>query len=412
MDKSVLVITPWKRRWELGNSAGVSDDHYFVKGLAERGYVVHFLCPRDTTSDEIEARYAVHRFPNVLEASEHVPSIIRRPLWVFLYTFCVVFYGTRVCRRIRPSIVIGHTQLGSFGVRLLAKRLRIPSIMKLFGVVDLDRTDWSPLRYWRKNVEQILAFKVHHDAWIILDDGTGGDTAARRHGVPSNRIHLLPNGVNTEWAAGPSGAANRYGIPPGTRVVLYLSRITAWKRPDLFIRLAPRVLQLTDHPIVFVLAGDGPFRRSCEALVASLSLESQVRFLGPVPHDEIPQLMSITSVLASTNRRSNRGVPPCEAMICGVPVVAFDAGDTGSVVREGVNGRLIRDGDETAFARAVADLLNDEKAREEMGRRAREFALKNFTGWPARVAMEADLIERVIAQHASRGIARNHTGTL
>lgn len=397
--KRILVVTPWKRRWELGNSAGIADDHYFAEGLKARGYEVHFLCPHDSAFHQGERVYSVHRFPNVLEATEWLPSLLRRPLWILLFTWCIIHYGARVSKRLEPSVIIGHTQLSSFGVRVLARKFRIPSIVKLFGVVDLDRTDWPRLYYLRKNIEQILAFKVHHDAWIILDDGTSGDVAARRHGVPPSRVHLLPNGVNTEWAALPKTPTlvwERYRILPGTQVVLYLSRLTAWKRPDLFVRLAPRILEGADRDVVFIVAGDGPLRGYCEALAARLGMESAIRFIGPVPHDEVPHLMSATTVFASTNMRSNRGVPTCEAMVCGVPVVAFDVGDTRSVVREGETGRLIPEGDVEAFARAVTDLLNDDTVQTMMSRRAQLFAIRHFTPWPRRIELEARVISNAL----------------
>jgi glycosyltransferase involved in cell wall biosynthesis len=303
-------------------------------------------------------------------------------------------------RRFPPALVIGQTHLSAPAVRLLARRFRVPSVVKLYGVEDLDRGDWSRWTYLRKNAEQILAFKVPQDAWIILDDGTGGEAAALRHGVPRERVRALPNGVNLEWgerAPDPAVAA-RYAGPPGAAVVLFMARLTGWKRPELFIRAVPRILQRSRRSVCFFLAGDGARRRACEDLAARLGVASAVTFLGPVPHDEVPDLMSLTTVFASTNRRSNRGISACEAMVCGVPVVAFDVGDTRAVVRDGETGRLVAEGDLDGFSDAVAALIDDEALRERMGRGARAFAREHFVGWSTRVAMECDLMERLVAK--------------
>ncbi|HET6348472.1 MAG TPA: glycosyltransferase family 4 protein [Candidatus Krumholzibacteria bacterium] len=400
--KCILVITPWKRRWEMGNGAGVADDHYFIAGLRERGFDIHYLCPRDADPPPGDSRYTLHVFPNVLDATERFPSVIRRPLWLILFTACVVHYGLRVSKRFLPSVIVGQTHLSSIGVRILARRLHVPSIIKLFGVEELDRIDWSRLRYWRKNAEQILAFKVYHDAWIILDDGTAGDVAARRHGVAPERVHLLPNGVNTEWRDVVGSSTDLLDISPQTQVVLYLSRLTSWKQPDLFIRLAPLVLELVDKPVLFVLAGDGPFRSACQRLAGELGVASHVRFLGPVPHTRVPALMRRASVFAATNRRSNAGIPACEAMVCGIPVVAFDVGGTAAIVQDGRTGRLIPDGSIAAFARAIADLLNDTTTRERMGGQAAEFAAGHFMDWQTRVGLEAEIINGVIERRVDR----------
>ena len=403
MSKRILVVTPWKRRWEMGGTAGVADDHYFISGFTGGGYEVHYVSPRyDGSADVPVENYFVHGFPNVLDATEGWPSFLRRPLWPFLFTALAVRRALQVARRSPPSFVLGQTHLSAPAARILAGRLRVPSAVKLFGVEDLDRTDWSRARYLRKNLEQILAFKVRQDAWIILDDGTGGADAARRHGVSPERIRSLPNGVNLEWLrrAPDPDARQAFDIPGDATVVLFLSRLTAWKRPDLFIRAVPRILHERRRPVLFLIAGDGPMRHDCEALVARLGLESAVRFLGPLPHERVPDLLSATSVLASTNQRSSAGIPTCEAMVCGVPVVAFDVGGTRQVIRDRQTGRLVPEGDLEAFADAVAELLDDEEMRSSMGRRARAFAAESFTAWPDRVRMEVDIVEGLVSARA------------
>jgi glycosyltransferase involved in cell wall biosynthesis len=405
MTKRILVVTPWKRRWEMGGEAGLADDYHFIAEFIRHGWEVHYLSPRWRGADVALAGYVVHDFPNFFDATDAWPTFLKRPLWPLLFTAHAVLRGLAVARRFPPAVVLGQTPMSAAAVRILARRAGVPSIVKLFGVEQLDRTDWPRTTYLRKNFEQIVAFKVPQDAWVILDDGTGGAAAARRHGVAPERIHELPNGVNVEWgerAADPDTRA-RYGVPPGAAVVLLLSRLTEWKRPDTIIRAAPGILRESSWPVLFLIAGDGHLRGACEALAAQLGLAQSVRFLGPVAHDDVPDLLSMTSVLVSTNERSNRGIPVCEALVCGVPVVAFDVGDTRAVVRDGETGRLVKDRDVEGFATAVADLINDETTRMNMSRRARAFAREAFTGWPERVGMEIALVEAMQRDHALRG---------
>jgi glycosyltransferase involved in cell wall biosynthesis len=59
-------------------------------------------------------------------------------------------------------------------------------------------------------------------------------------------------------------------------------------------------------------------------------------------------------------------------MAAGVPVVSFDC-DTGprDMIRHGVDGLLVPVGNETALAKAMAALMNDESQRAEMARQAK-----------------------------------------
>ena len=242
----------------------------------------------------------------------------------------------------------------------------------------------------------IAALHVPHDAWIVLDDGTRGADALKAHGVPREQIHFLPNGVNLEWsdrAGDPLWLRERAGIPSDTAVVLYMARLVDWKRPEVFVRAAARVIEKVSRPVTFVIAGDGPERRTCERLATSLGIAAHVRFPGPVPHARIPDVMATASLFVATSRHSNRSIAVCEALVCGVPVVAFDAGETYRVVRDGDTGRLVPDSDEAALTAAITDLLEDEETRSACGRRAREFARANFVDWQTRVEGEVDIVE-------------------
>jgi glycosyltransferase involved in cell wall biosynthesis len=342
--------------------------------------------------------YNRYEFPNVLDATAAWPSLVRRPLWPPLFTSVATRAALRVGRAHPPALVMGQTPLSAHAVRRLARHFRVPSVVKLFGVENLDHSEWSRLRYWKHNAEQILAFKTRPDAWIILDDGTRGAAAARSLGVEPERIHELPNGINLEWAGRPPDPSlrARLGIAADAHVVLYAARLTGWKRPDAFIRMVPRMRERARGRVVFAMAGDGPLRGVCDALIRSLGLERDIVFLGAVAHADIPDLMKTATVFASTNDRTNLGIPTCEAMVCGLPVVAFDTGDTARLLKDGDAGRLIVDGDENAFADAVADVLNDSDARARMSHRAREIALASFTGWQERIGMEIEIVERLL----------------
>jgi glycosyltransferase involved in cell wall biosynthesis len=395
--RCILVVTPWKRRWELGDGAGLADDHHFIAGLTARGYAVHYIGPRDRDPPDVSTPgYYRHHFPNFYEPTAGWPTPLKRLIWPLCLTLLAGWRAWRVGRAARPSMVLAQTHMASAAAFLAARALGVPSAAKLFGVMDLAEARISRWQRFRRDGEMLAALHFHHDAWIVLDDGTRGDEALRRAGIPPERIHFLANGVDLEWADRSGDAAwlhEKARIDEAAPVVLYIARLVDWKRPDLFVRAAALVLER--HRASFVLAGDGPERERCETLARSLGVGEHVHFPGPIPHARVPDALAASRVFVATSRHSNRSIAVCEALVCGVPVVAFDTGGTRAVVRDGETGRLVPDGDVLALASALAELLRDEEKRRAMGEKARTFAKTHFTDWRERVEDEIRILEHL-----------------
>lgn len=396
----VLVVSLWETVWSLGVDvdvkAGVSDDEYFIEGFHRAGYELHFLRPAPRRTVPADARARTHTYPNFLHPTSGLPTWIRRPLWPLLYLSIVTPRALRLARDLRADVVIGHSYYASMTTWWCRRRLRVPAIVKLFGVMDLVHTEWPPLKYRLKNFEQLAALKFDQDAWIVLDDGTRGGEILRSRGIPAEKIHFLPNGLNVEWAEATidrAAARARLSLPGDVPIVLFLARLVPSKRPRDFVRTAASVLRTTNA--LFVVAGDGFERGACEDLAREEGVADHVRFLGTIAHADVPSLMATADAFVSTSRLTNRALPTCEALLCGVPVVAYDSGDTRTVVRDGDTGFVVRDGDVDALAAAIVQLLGDADARARMSTSARRLARETFTSWDERVAMEMRIVDRL-----------------
>jgi glycosyltransferase involved in cell wall biosynthesis len=418
--RTLLVVSPWDRMWSLGGGAGVSDDYHFIDGFTRAGYEIHLLVPE---ADENEGddggrsafgdfeRVRLHTYPNFFASMRDFPVAAKRLAWLPLFNAMVVPRALRLARDVRPDVVLGHSHYAA-AAAWACRRRGTPSCVKLFGVMDLVHTEWSAPRYWFKNFEQLVSLKFPQDAWIILDDGTRGGEIARSRGIPERLIHFLPNGVDLDWqgrSVDRSASRSRWGVPDGAPVVLFLARMVASKRPEELVRAMPAVVERGGGDAVFVFAGDGPERVGCEALARSLGVFERARFVGTVAHDEVPALMAAADVFVSTSNLTNMALPTCEALLCGVPVVAYDVGDTATVVRTGETGVLVPDGDRVALAAGVAGVLADAAARERMSRRAAALAQEVLTGWDERIAMELEIVEGLIQAANKKGGGGNST---
>ena len=92
-----------------------------------------------------------------------------------------------------------------------------------------------------------------------------------------------------------------------------------------------------------------------------------------VPHTEVPALLAAYDYFVSPERKTpTQGVAMCEAMACGLPVIAVRTGGVPEYVRDGIDGLLVRPGRPAALRRAVLKLVREPERARAMGRQARE----------------------------------------
>lgn len=204
--------------------------------------------------------------------------------------------------------------------------------------------------------------------------------------VSSDKLHLIPNAVDTEKFRPPHGQRD------GPTTVTFVGRLEQWKGAHSFIEIARRVHQQVPEA-VFQLAGEGPLK---ERLVAeSRDLNGNIRFLGEISHDRIAELLRETSVLVLPSFIEGLPTVCLEALACGIPVVASDTGGTSEVIREGQTGYLCPSSDLDAFADRVVRLLRDPELRARLGRNGRALVECQYS-WTRVVEMTERLYERLV----------------
>ena len=120
-----------------------------------------------------------------------------------------------------------------------------------------------------------------------------------------------------------------------------------------------------------MLAGaEGSFTREFEARAESLG--ANVVFAGFVADKELPALMSGARCLVSASRYEGFGLPALEAIACGTPVVAYDAGAIPETA--GPGALLAPVGDGTALMRAAGRVCDDPQLAERLGAEGRRHA--------------------------------------
>lgn len=161
--------------------------------------------------------------------------------------------------------------------------------------------------------------------------------------------------------------------------LVYAGQLVRGKGVDVLLESLARVR----WPFEALILGDGSHRPACEKLARRLGLEGRVRFGGFVPPSGVAEACrEATASLMSSVWPEPFGLTGLEALRCGLPVVAFDAGGIGEWLRDGQDGFLVPWMDRDRYAAAVETLLADRELARRLGENGRRHAEEHF-GFPA-----------------------------
>jgi glycosyltransferase involved in cell wall biosynthesis len=127
---------------------------------------------------------------------------------------------------------------------------------------------------------------------------------------------------------------------------------------SLLIRAIPIVL--AEEPrTMFLIAGEGAEKGALEREVRNLNINSSVKFLGRVPHEEMPNLLAQVDIYVSTSLCDGTSVSLLEAMGSGAFPVVTDIPANKEWVINGENGFLVNQSEEKILARKIIDAMRN-----------------------------------------------------
>jgi phosphatidylinositol alpha-mannosyltransferase len=174
----------------------------------------------------------------------------------------------------------------------------------------------------------------------------------------------IPNGVAVAKFA---GASPLDGYPREGGTVGFLGRFTEPRKG--FPMLVDALAQLVPHRpgLRLLLAGPG----SLDEIELPPGVRERIDFLGRVSDVDKPRMLASVDIYVAPNTGGESfGMILTEAMAAGTPVVASDLEAFRRVLDNGRAGELFANGDSTALAGVLGELLDDEPRRQELVHRA------------------------------------------
>jgi glycosyltransferase involved in cell wall biosynthesis len=208
---------------------------------------------------------------------------------------------------------------------------------------------------------------------------------------------VVPPGINdAQWAPGAPRERDE-------QVVLFLANLRIRKGVmvlmDAFDRMA------TQCPTARLrIGGAGPLEAEVRRRVAASPVRDRIEMLGHVERADAPEVIRGGDIFCAPSYAEPFGLSALEAMACGRPVVATDAGGLRHLIDQD-GGRLVRPGDADALAVALRALLVDPGLRRRMGEHNRRVVEERFA-WSRVVDRLEDAYAEALDWDGSAGPAR------
>jgi glycosyltransferase involved in cell wall biosynthesis len=183
--------------------------------------------------------------------------------------------------------------------------------------------------------------------------------------IQRDKIRTIPNGINPEIykpylkkecsAIFPSSDPNKLRI-------LFLSRLLSSKGLGNLIKVIPTVLKRVDAE--FIIAGPGTYP-------GLEKMTKMVEILGYIPREKTPTLYASSDIFVLPSYYENFPMTILEAMSSGLAVVSTRVGGIPEIIDNEKDGLMIQPSDIDGLSNKLIWLVENNKERIDMGRKAR-----------------------------------------
>ncbi len=203
---------------------------------------------------------------------------------------------------------------------------------------------------------------------IIAPTDREKDELVRHYGAPSERISVVPCGVNLDQFRVLNKAQAKQYLGFGSdKIILFVGRIDPLKGIDKLIKALPYLRNIQGLRLLVIGGGENSQHEveQLHKLACNLKMENSIDFLDLVKHEQLPYFYSGADVCVVPSYYESFGLVALEALACGTPVVATNVGDCSNIIREGETGYIVKDNAPYHLADKIALLLSRSGADKE-----------------------------------------------
>ncbi|MEA3262103.1 MAG: glycosyltransferase [Pseudomonadota bacterium] len=238
--------------------------------------------------------------------------------------------------------------------------VRIAAVLGLPVSIKARGADIQHWGHQRATAAQVRKAGRRATGLLAVSKGLIDDMAAL--GIPREKITLHRTGLDADLFRPYDRrlCRDQLGLPRDAHVLATVGALIPRKGQRFVIEALPAL-----PGAILLLAGKGEDEAMLRSLAAQLGVAERVRFLGPVPHAELPILLNAADVFVLPSSSEGLANAWVEALACGTPVVTTPIPGAQELITDPDWGRLVARGG-AAIAAAVSELLAERPSPERV----------------------------------------------
>ncbi len=296
----------------------------------------------------------------------HVPMLMVQNLKLLSYLFSSVIEGWR--RRKEVDVYHGTMAFSAGTAAVVLKKLTGKR-----AVVTIQGGDMGD---YKENSGKFGGILKPIISWTLRNadvvHAVSKDLKRKAEEFGVTEVVVIPNGVDTEKFSRKGNKKKELGLE-NKKVVLTVSRLAPKNGIDTLIEAFGKVREKIPEAELLII-GKGEDEEKLRGMAGE-----GVRFLEPVPHEQLAEYYTAADVFCRPSRDEGFGIVFIEAMACGVVPVGTSVGGITDIIHNWENGVLVHPNDTKELAENLEKLLLETKKRKEMGKIAVQDVKERFS---------------------------------
>jgi len=276
------------------------------------------------------------------------------------------------------------------------KNINVPIFVLAHGTEIQKNINY--LNFYKKIKQKRIFSSYNKSRKILANSNYTKELIKESLRIDANKINIVHPGVDIyeKFIQNRTILKIKKIINNSHPVILTLARLELRKGHKLVLDALSRLIDKYPN-LLYIIAGDGPFKKEIEEYAKMLGVNGNICFLGWITEPEKSILLKSTNLFIMTPHLDKQsvegfGMSFIDAAFHGLATIGTDSGGIPDAIIDGKTGLIARTSDIENITAKMDELLSDPKKRITLGKAGQKNALEKFQ-WKNKVKEYLDLIE-------------------